>query len=475
MATFSLEPQNVEKIQTKYRTIQTQLPHPEAAAILEEMRRYEPVSMTGQPPVIWDKAVGYTVSDRWGNRWIDFSSGVVVANAGHCNPDVQKAAGDLIAHGLMHTYLFPNEQRARLVKKISEIVPIPDNRVFLLSTGAESTECAIKLARTYGISKNSRKVKIVTFDDCFHGRTMGSQQAGGTPSAKTWIGQLDPNFVQVPFPNAFKYDWADTSRSDYSDQNCFDHFAAYLQEKNVSFDEIAAIMTETFQGGWVQLMPKGFVHLLRRFCSKHDILLVFDEVQAGFGRTGKLFGFQYADVTPDLICCGKGVSSGMPLSCVVGRAEIMNQYGPNKMTSTHSGNPVCAASAYASIHYVLDHHLVEHAFDMGGVCKEKLNALQKRFPGHIGFVSGCGLAWAVIFTRPGTKEMDCDLAQRVVELCMQRGLLFFAPVGCGSTLKVVPPLVIDREALEEGLAVLEGAVADAVKELYERLLQFTML
>lgn len=465
MPKFTMEPQQVPQVHTKYRTIETAIPAPGAVEALNEMRQYEPVSMTGQPPVIWDKAIGYNVYDRWGNRWIDFSSGVVVANAGHCNPEVQKAALDTISHGLMHSYIFPTEIRGKLEKRISELVPIPDNRVFLLTTGAESTECAIKLARTTGAARGgTKKIKIVTFDDCFHGRTMGSQMAGGTPSAKKWIVNVDKDFCQVPFPNAFKYEWADESRPDYSDQNCFAHFLAALKERGIDPDEIAGIMTETFQGGWVQLMPSGFVKLLRKFCDEHGILLIFDEVQAGFGRTGKLFGFMYADVTPDLICCGKGISSGMPLSCVVGRAEIMNQYGPNKMTSTHSGNPVCSAAALASINYIMDHDLVGNAARLSKICEEKLKAMQKRFPDMIGFVSGCGLAWAAVFTKPGTKEIDPELATRVVELAMQRGVLFFAPVGDGATLKVCPPLMIDDDALLEGLQVFEDAVADAVKE-----------
>ena len=465
MATLTLIPQDVPAVETKYRSIVTQIPAPGSVEIIEEMRKYEPVSMTGQPPIVWDKAIMATVYDKWGNRWIDFSSGVVVANAGHCNPEVQKAANDLISHGLMHSYCFPNEQRAKLVKQISEIVPIPDNRVFLLSTGAESTECAIKLARTWGGAISEKKIKIVTFDDCFHGRTLGSQMAGGSPSQKAWIRNLDPGFIQVPFPNAFKYEWADESREDYSDDKCFEMFLHFLKEAGAEPDEIAGIMTETFQGGWVQLMPKGFVQRLRAFCDEHDILLIFDEVQAGFGRTGKLFGFMYADVTPDLICCGKGISSGMPLSCVVGKSAIMNQYGPNKMTSTHSGNPVCSTSALASIHYILENNLVERSARLGEICRQRLTALQEKYRDHIGFVSGCGLAWAVVFTKPGTKEMDADLSTRIVELSMQRGLLFFAPVGSGSTIKVVPPLVIEEDALTEGLDVLETAVADAIAEV----------
>ena len=465
MATFTMVPQDVAKVETKNRSIVTAIPAPGAVEIISEMRKVEPRLMSGQPPVVWDKAVGYTIYDKWGNRWIDFSSGVVVANAGHCNPEVQKATLEIIGHGLMHSYCFPNEPRAKLVKLVHDIVPIPDNRVFLLSTGAESTECAIKLARTYGGQKSDKKIKIITFNDCFHGRTLGSQMAGGSPSAKTWIKNLDPGFVQVPFPNAFYYEWADEKRDDYSDDVCFGKFLESLKDAGADPSEIAGIMTETFQGGWVQLMPKGFVQRLRAFCDENDILLIFDEVQAGFGRTGKLFGFEHAEVTPDIICCGKGISSGMPLSAVIGKAHIMDLYGPNKMTSTHSGNPVSSTAAYHSIKYILNHGLVENSCRLGEVAGARLREIQAKHPDRVGFVSGTGLAWALILTVPGTKDMDGDLATRIVELCMQRGVMMFAPVGNGSTIKVVPPLMINEEALREGLDVLESAVDDAIAEL----------
>lgn len=461
---FTLEPQDVPTLETKHRTIKTKIPVPEAVEIIKEMRQYEPISMSGQPPVVWDRAIGYYVYDKWGNRWLDFSSGVVVTNAGHCNPDVQKATIDIISHGLMHSYCFATEIRGKLEKRISEVMPITDNRVFLLSTGAESTECAIKLARTYGIKKHGKdKLKIITFEDAFHGRTLGSQMAGGSEANKSWIINLDKDIQQVPFPNAFKYEWADESRSDYSDEKCFGKFLENLAKLGVKPEEIAGIMTETFQGGWVQLMPVGFLKRLREFCSVHDILLIFDEVQAGFGRTGKMFAFMYAGVTPDLVCCGKGISSGMPISCIVGRAEVMNLYGPNKMTSTHTGNPVSASAALASINYIIDHDLAGNAYRLGEICANKLGELKKKYADNIGFVSGCGLVWSIIFTHPGTKEINQDLAHDVVELSMRKGLLFFAPVGSGATIKVCPPLMIDEEALLEGLTVLDEAIGEALK------------
>jgi 4-aminobutyrate aminotransferase/(S)-3-amino-2-methylpropionate transaminase len=255
---FSLKPSKVPFVNTNNRIINTEIPTPGDVEIIEQMRKYEPISMTGQPPVVWDRAIGYSVFDRWGNKWVDFSSGVVVANAGHSNPKIQDAVRETVNHGMMHSYCFPNQVRANLVKVISELVPIPDNRVFLLTTGAESTECAIKLSRTYGKSKKGdKKITIVGFDDSFHGRTMGAQLVGGSLKGKAWITNLDPNIVHVPFPNAFKYEWADEKRADYSDEECFNHFLNSLQNQGIEYDSIAGIMTETFQGGWVQLMPKG--------------------------------------------------------------------------------------------------------------------------------------------------------------------------------------------------------------------------
>ena len=463
---FSLKPIKVPFVNTKNRVIKTEIPTPGDVEIIEQMRKYEPISMTGQPPVVWDRAIGINVFDRWGNKWLDFSSGVVVANAGHSNPKVQDAVREIVNHGMMHSYCFPNLVRAKLVKVISELVPIPDNRVFLLTTGGESTECAIKLSRTYGKSKKGdKKITIVGFDDSFHGRTMGAQLVGGGQKGKAWITNLDPNIVHVPFPNAFKYEWADEKRPDYSDEKCFNHFLASLQNQGVDYDSIAGIMTETFQGGWVQLMPKGFLKLLREFCDKHDILLIFDEVQAGFGRTGKLFGFMHSDIIPDLICCGKGITSGMPLSSVIGRRDVMDLYGPNEMTSTHSGNPVCSAAALASIQQILEEDLVGNANKLQDVCHDRLTALQQKYPDYIGFVSGYGLVWAIIFIKPGTKDYNMDLAHDIVERSMQKGLMFFAPVGSGSTIKVCPPLIINQEALVEGLDVFEEAVSEAIRNL----------
>jgi len=460
---FDLIPKDVKKIETRNRRIATKIPVPESLEIIEELRKYEPRSMSGQPLVVWDKAEGFNVYDKFGNKWIDFSSGVVVANAGHCNSEVKKAIIKQAEHGLLFNYCFPSEIRGKLAKKLVEISPEPLSKVFLLTTGAESTECAIKLARTYGKKIGGKgKIKIVTFDDGFHGRTLGAQQAGGSSKAKEWIVNLDPDINQVPYPNSFKYSWADVNDPAYSDEKCFNQFLFYLKERNIEPEKIAGIMSETFQGAWVELMPPGFAKKLREFCDRFNIVLIFDEVQAGFGRTGKLFGFEHYGIIPDLMCCGKGISSGMPLSAVIGREEIMNLYGPNEMTSTHTGNPICSAAALASINYILNNNLIEKSANLGKICEEFLEELKEKYSNVIGHIRGVGLIWGIVFTKDGTKEIDPNLAHDIVRISIEKGLLFFAPVGTGATLKVCPPLVITEEALKEGLEIFEQAIRDVI-------------
>jgi len=286
--------------------------------------------------------------------------------------------------------------------------------------------------------------------------------AGGSSSAKEWIVNLDPDMNQVPFPNSYYYEWADESRDDYSDEKCFETWMGYLTEQDIRPEQIAAFMPETFQGGWAQFMPVGFVKKLRKFCDDNDILLVFDEVQAGFGRSGKLYSFQHYDVTADLVCLGKGVSSSLPLSGVIGRPDVLDLYGPNKMTSTHTGNPVCCAAALANIDYIMENKLVDKSRVLGEILENRLDEIIARYPEYIGNCKGKGLVKALVITRKNSREIDPDLAHDIVRISIEKGLLFFAPVGAGSTIKVCPPLVITKEALLEGLDILEEAISLAI-------------
>jgi 4-aminobutyrate aminotransferase-like enzyme len=454
MAAYDLTPVDVPKVQTKYRTITTPLPVPESLPIFHELMKSEPRSMSGQPPIVWHKAEDFTVSDAWGNRWIDWSSGVLITNVGHGRKEIKDALKEVIDQGLLATYVFAHEGRMKLARMLRELSPDPDKySVFLLSTGSEATENCLKLAKTYGLEKyGPHKKFFVTFQYAFHGRTMGAQLAGGMDRQKKWMGDRDPSFIQVPFPDGFKNE--DTS---------LDLFLRTLAQKNVKPQDIAGIMSETYQGGGPDFLPVEYAQQLEAFCRAHDIVMCYDEVQAGFGRTGKMFGFEHYGVTPDLIACGKGITSSLPLSAVIGREDIMDLYPPGSMTSTHSASPLPVAAALASLEVLRRDHLVEHAAAMGRILLPALERLHSKYPKVLGCVRGLGLVAGIQVVKPGTKEPDPDTALKINVACFQKGLLMFAPVGAsGECIKIAPPLVITEEALRESLQVFEEAVDDVL-------------
>lgn len=455
MPAQELTPRQVPQVETKYRRIKTEIPVPDSVPILERLRQSEPRSMGGQPPILWDRAEGVQVFDRWGNAWLDFSAGVLVTNAGHGHPKIRQAIVDQTNHGLIHNYCFPSERRAETVAELARVAPEGLGKVFLLTTGAEACECAIKLARTWGQKAGgSKKIGIVTFDNAFHGRTLGAQMAGGIPALKDWIVNLDPDMVQVPFPDGFR--GPDTS---------FEGFLKALDEKGFTPDRVAGVMTETYQGGNSSFAPPEYIQKLRAWCDEHGALLIFDEVQAGFGRTGKYWGFEHYETVPDLICCGKGISSGLPISAVIGRNDVMDLYPPGSMTSTHTGNPVCAAAVLANLRVIEEENLVENARAMGEVLQPEVRRLGKRFADHIGAVHGKGLVASLHVVRPGGIEPDKETASRIVIRCVEKGLMLFAPVGyAGASVKIAPPLVIGEDAIREGVGVLEEAIEEVLAE-----------
>jgi 4-aminobutyrate aminotransferase/diaminobutyrate-pyruvate transaminase/4-aminobutyrate aminotransferase/(S)-3-amino-2-methylpropionate transaminase len=449
---FNLVPRPVPRVETPLRRIVTDFPVPESIPILEQLQACEPVAMRGQPPVVWDHAEGFSVYDAWGNRWIDWSSGVLITNAGHGRAEIVEAVVRQAQSKLLTNYCFPSAIRAQLAAKLRDILPEPLKKVFLLTTGSEAVECAIKLCRTHGTIHGGRaKNVIVSYDKSFHGRTLGSQQAGGIPALKEWIVNLDPGFVQLPFPDGFRT--RDTS---------FAAFERALAELGVEPRNVAGVILETYQGGSAAFAPPEYMRALRQWCTGHQALLVCDEVQAGFGRTGTLWGFEHYGIVPDLATFGKGISSSLPLSAVAGRPDVMDLHPAGSMTSTHTGNPVCCAAALASIELVLKEDLAGRAREMGALLHGKLNELASRIP-QIGCVAGKGLVAGVACVIPGTTEPDGELAFQVVTRCAEKGLLMFSPVGLGGgTVKISPPLVITAEAIVESVGVLEEAFQEAL-------------
>ncbi len=454
--TFNLEPKEVKPVNTKYRRISTKIPVPDSLEILNRLHKYEPRSMSGQPLIVWDKAVGINVYDKWGNMWLDWSSGVLVTNAGHCAPEVKEAIIKQAEKGLIHNYCFPSELRVDLSEKLVSLTAPELDKVFLLTTGSEATENTVKLARTYGkMHFGEEKIAIVSFEKDFHGRTLGAQMIGGIPSLKEWIVNVDKDMVQVPFPDGFRT--TDTS---------FELFEKSLERQNISPSRIAGVILETYQGGTASFAPVEYMQELSKWCKKNNVLLIFDEIQACFGRTGKMFAYEHYGVEADLICLGKGITSSLPLAAVVGKTKIMDIYEPGEMTSTHSGNPICCVAAIASINKIINDNLVENAANMGEVLFEGLDKLKDKYSSVIGAVHGKGLVAGVQTIKNGGIEPDGDLAFNVISRCVEKGLLMFAPVGFGgATIKISPPLIINEEALKEGIQVLDETFEEVLSEM----------
>lgn len=449
MAKYNLNPVDVQKVSTKYRKIQTKMPVPESVNIFQSLSESEPVSMMGQPPVVWDRAEGFQIFDKWGNVWIDWSSGVLITNAGHSRAEIIDAIRDMLDKKLISTYVFVHEKRAELTKMLQNISPDPSNYlVFLLSTGSEAVENCIKLARTYALEKHGPKKRyLVSFNNAFHGRTLGSQLAGGMSKLKTWIIDEGKTFIQVPFPDGYK-----------NENTSFDQFIETLKDKGIKPDDIAGVLTESYQGVGPDFFPVEYAKKLEAFCIEYDIVSIFDEVQSGFGRTGKMFCYEHYGIKPDLIACGKGISSSLPISAVIGRRDIMNLYAPGSMTSTHSGSPLPVVAAIESLKIIKNENLVENARRLGEILMPNLQRIRDKYPDVLGCLQGKGLVAGLQVVKKGTKVPDSDTALKINEKCFQKGLLMFAPVGIGGEcLKICPPLITTEEALIEAIGVFEEA------------------
>ena len=437
---FSITPTNVPKIDTKYRKIVTAIP-----PILNELRKYEPESMSLELPVVWDRAEDFQVFDENGNCWIDFCAGTFVTNAGHRNPKICNAISEIVNNNFLHNYYFPSKIRAKLVKKLHDMTAVNLEKVFLLTTGAETTECCIKLARIYGRKINPKKIGIVSFVGAMHGKTLGALMVGGKTKEKHWIVNHDPDMHHLPFPK------------DSSGDEVFHENMKQLEQSGVDLSTIAAFMVESYQGWGALFYPKNYIKALRKWADDNHAIVIFDEIQAGFGRTGKLFAYEHYEVEADLVCCGKGISSGLPLSAVLGRSELID-VDPS-LNSTHGGNPVCCAATLASLELLESENLIVESERKGVILKQELTRIKNHFPSRIE-IFGKGLVFAIHVRKSSTNELDVELVDKIIEKAMQQGVLLIR-TGTG-TIKIGPPLTIADDALIEGVSVIEEIISDCL-------------
>ena len=453
---FSTNPIEVPFVETAYRSIKTSIPCPGTETILSELSSYESRSMQGQLPIVWDRAEDFSVFDKCGNKWIDFTSTIFVTNIGHANTRLTSALKKLLDKPLLHTYAYANELRTEYIKRLVDFSNGHFEKAFLMSAGTEATEAALKLMRMYGYKKNKKRPGVICIEGNYHGRTLGAHMMSKRVTENDWAGYQDPNIYHIQFP----YPWKLHS----------DNGAAFLKAEiatltrkgtNIETD-ICGFMLESYQGWGAVFYPKDFVQSIKKICVSNDVLLTFDEMQAGFGRTGKSFGYEHYDVKPDLICCGKGMGAGVPLSGVLGSAEIMDLPEVGEMSSTHSANPLACAGGLATINEIEEKKLVSQAERKGKIFFDKLYEIKRKYAECVSDVLGKGLVAALIFRDPQGNPKSI-LASMVSEKCMQRGVLV---VHTGrESVKLAPPLTIADEALIEGVDVIGSVIAEVLKEV----------
>ena len=431
--------------------IVTQIPGPKSQEYLEKSRRYEPACVGEQIPVVWREAHGCTITDVDGNEYLDWSSGVLVTNVGHSHPDYVAQVKDQCDH-LLNCYDFLTPQRADLAEKIIQIAPDWLDKVFLVTTGSDAVEAALRMARRY-----TGKWEILAFHGAFHGRTLGAASAGGSAGVKVGYGPLVPGFIHAPFPYCYRCPLGQES-CETCGLRCLE-FMDWVVSKE-SCGQLGTVITEPYQGGAGSIIPPpGWFEGLEQWRRDKGLLLILDEVQSSFGRTGTMFAVEHYEIRPELMTLGKGLGSGVPCSAVLGRGEIMDSFPPGSMGSTNGGNPLSSRAALAAIDILLRENLVENSARLGELMAAAFREMQRRFP-ELGDVRGQGLVLGLeLVSDPAAKTPDAALAQRVVWECARRGLVLIAPIGMyGNVLRVAPPLVITEAEVRESLDLFEAAL-----------------
>jgi 4-aminobutyrate aminotransferase / (S)-3-amino-2-methylpropionate transaminase / 5-aminovalerate transaminase len=432
---------------TKAIELRTEIPGPKSAEILARKERVVADPLSIFLPVVVDHGRGATLTDVDGNTFIDFTGGVGCLNVGHAHPRVVDAVQEQSAR-FLHTdfTILPYESYVTLAERLIATVPIngPAKAAFF-NAGTEAIENAIKFARSY-----TKRPAVIAFEGGFHGRTLLSLSlTSKTHPYKAGLGPFAPEVYRVPFAQ------------DYRGPSAAEALATLERTlvTNVAAESVAAIVIESVQGeGGFVVAPSEFLEGVRRICDDNGIVLVIDEVQTGYGRTGKMWAIEHYDVEPDLVTVAKSIAAGLPLSAVVGKAKIMDAPGDSAIGGTYVGNPVAQAAALAVLDIFEEEGLVERAAQIGDTIRSRMHAWQERF-GAIGDVRGLGamLAIELVHDRE-TKDPAPEIASQVVEAAAARGLLLLKSGIYSNCIRVLTPLVISDAELNEALAVWEDAL-----------------
>jgi 4-aminobutyrate aminotransferase-like enzyme len=440
MFEFSKVPVVCEKIKTKYRSIITDIPSPETVNIINKCLLNEPNSMNDQLPIVWESAYDFTIYDKSGNKWIDFTSCIFVANVGHANEKVKDAIIKTTNKNLLNAYYYPTEERSKFSELLVKISPENFDKVLFLSTGSEAVECAIKMSIKY-----NKKNKVISFNNGYHGKTMGSAMVSGKFKAQEWI-PVKTYVKHLPYP--------DSQTINESKTSIYDLFNDSFKDLNP--DEFSAVILEPYQGWSAEFVPNEYMTLLRDWCTKNNVILIIDEIQSGFGRTGKLFAFEHFNIVPDIIVCAKGISSSLPLSCVITNNKIINT--DMSYNSTHGGNPIAVAASNASVEFLVENNLINESERKGIILEKELERWKSEMPNYIKKINCRGLLAGVFIESPYGNNVD--FVDKIIEVAMRKGLLSIRTQS--GTLKIGPPLTITDDALIEGINVLKESLLECL-------------
>lgn len=444
---------------SKVPNIVTPPPGPKSRAFIEERKRYVPPGVYLVQPVTIAESKGAVMKDVDGNTYIDFTSGIGVTSLGHCTEEIVETicdqAGKLI-HSCIHVANY--EPYVNLAKKLIEITPgsFP-KRALMLNSGSEAVENAIKIVR-----QSTGRPNVLSFENSFHGRTyMAMTLTGKWDPYKVGLGPFVPGVYFTPFPYAYRCPWG-TSDKEECGKAALHHIEKNVFKTQVDPGTVGAVIVEPVQGegGFID-PPKNFLPGLKELCDEHGIQLVVDEVQTGFARTGKMWAVEHFGVEPDVITMAKAIASGLPLSAVVARDELMKDIYPGSLGGTYGGNPIACATALKVIEIIERERIVERAAEMGVKLRKRLDELYDRYE-VIGDVRGLGPMLAMEFVKDrGTKEPNPDASSRVMKTCLGNGLLTLKAGLYNNCIRLHPPLTIEDELLDRGMEILEDAIKKA--------------
>jgi len=425
--------------------LKTTVPGPRSLALLEQRAMHIPRGVYNATPIFVDRAEGALIQDVDGNTLIDFAGGIGTLNVGHANPEVVQAASEQLrkfTHTCFSVAMY--EGYVALAEKLNRITPgsFP-KKTLLANSGAEAIENAVKIARHH-----TQREGVVVFEHAFHGRTLLTMSmTSKVKPYKFGFGPFAPEIYRLPYPYSYRHDI--TAQIAHLEE----FFASYVAAENVACVVFELVLGE---GGFV-VAPPEYVNALSQICRKNNILLIADEVQTGFCRTGRMFACEHYGLVPDLVVMAKSLAGGLPLSAITGRSEVMDSAQVGGLGGTFVGNPVSCAAALAAIHFMEANKLDTRAASIGKTVQRRFNQMYERHP-EIGEIRGLGAMMALEIVKDRTsKDPAKEIVQKITNRCYENGLLLLSAGTHGNCIRTLMPLVITDEQLNEGLDVIENA------------------